>query len=197
MKIEKFVCGPLAANGYIIYQDKGGSAYIIDPGYKANLYKDFVFENELKVIGILLTHHHHDHAGEAVKLAAEFGVNIFAHRREEPFSKININEVFEGGEILDLDGESLEVILTPGHTAGGICLYSDKSKICFTGDTLFKIETGLVDLPGGSEDEMRDTMRNIIDKWPNELTVYPGHGDSGTMKFVRENNEEFIWYMDN
>jgi glyoxylase-like metal-dependent hydrolase (beta-lactamase superfamily II) len=197
MKIQRFVCGPIVENGYVIYQDKGGSAYIIDPGYSAGLYRDFVDENKLTVKAILLTHHHPDHAGKAEKLAGDFDVKIWAHRNELPYAGTRIDEVFEGGETLDLDGEEIKVLLTPGHSAGGVCFLAERSKVCFTGDTVFDVDTGRIDLPGGSGEEMRRSMRDVVDKWPNDITIYPGHGDPATMKFVREENDEFNWYLEN
>ena len=97
----------------------------------------------------------------------------------------------EDGEIFLLDEEEIRVIHTPGHTHGGVCYYSEKSKAVFTGDTVFNVDLGRTDLSDGSEKEMQDSIRNIISLWGNDMIIYPGHGDACTMKYVRKNNKEF------
>ena len=74
---------------------------------------------------------------------------------------------------------------------GGICIYNETNRTVFTGDTLFLDDIGRTDLADGDGWLMRDTMVDIIDKWDNDIVIYPGHGDGGTMKKVREINEEF------
>lgn len=192
MQIKRFVCGSLEANGYVIYTNESKDTYIIDPGYSHKKYLEFVKENGLEVKGILLTHHHHDHAGKADILANAFDCPVYAHRAEISYYKGMVNKELDGGEIISFGDDSLEVIHTPGHTAGGVCYFSEKSKLCFTGDTIFNVDLGRVDLPGGSLKAMTDTVNNIIDKWGNDITIYPGHGDSCTMKYVRKNNLEFL-----
>lgn len=103
----------------------------------------------------------------------------------------------EDGDLLDLDGELIKVINTPGHTKGSVCFYSEKSKLAFTGDTIFDIDIGRVDLEGGCEADMIDSILNKVDKWENDITIYPGHGDSCTMKKVREKNDEFLYIIKN
>lgn len=93
--------------------------------------------------------------------------------------------------MFDLEGEEIRVIHTPGHTGGSVCFMSEKSKVCFTGDTIFNVDLGRTDLEGGSEEEMIDSILNIIDKWPNDIMIYPGHGDGCTMKKARQINTEF------
>ena len=73
-----------------------------------------------------------------------------------------------------------------------MCFYSEKSKVCFTGDTIFNVDLGRTDLKDGSEDAMIDSILNKVDKWRNDVTIYPGHGDECTMKKVRQINNEFI-----
>ena len=194
MKIERIVCGSLAANCYIIYQKDGGAAYIIDPGYDLKRTQEFVKAHGLAVKAILLTHAHSDHAGKAAALAERFGVDVCAHREEldYPYCKCSISRLFEGGETLDMDGEAIDVLHTPGHSAGGLCYYSEKSRLAFTGDTVFNVDLGYTHFPGGSEERMKNSLKTVVDRWGNDVTIHPGHGDPATMKSVREANREFL-----
>jgi glyoxylase-like metal-dependent hydrolase (beta-lactamase superfamily II) len=191
MLVERVIAGSLEANGYILYQRDGGGALIIDPGYTAARYTDFVKEHGLTVYAILLTHTHPDHAGKAAALADTFGCPVEAQREELDYYKGRVDHVLEGGEIFDLDGEEIRVLHTPGHTAGGVCYYSEKSRVAFTGDTVFNVDLGYTHFPGGDAARMRKSLREVIDQWGNDVTIYPGHGDSATMRYVRTANAEF------
>ena len=194
MKIERIVCGSLEANCYIIYRKDGGAAYIIDPGYDLKRTQDFVKAHSLSVKAILLTHAHPDHAGKAQALAGYFGVEVCAQREEldHAYCKYSIDRLFEGGETLDLDGEIIDVLHTPGHSAGGLCYYSKNSRIAFTGDTIFNVDLGYTHFPGGSPERMKHSLKTVVDKWNDDVTIYPGHGDPATMKYVRGANREFL-----
>ncbi len=196
MKIKRFIGGLLESNGYVIYQQDGGEAYLIDPGYNSKVFIEYIKEHGFDLKGILLTHHHYDHAGVAERVKAVFDCPIYLHRRDcDIYSreyKRNADIYMEDGDVFDLEGEKIVVINTPGHTAGSVCLMSEKSKLCFTGDTIFNVDLGRTDLEGGSEAEMIDSILNIIDKWPNDIMIYPGHGDGCTMKKVRQINSEFL-----
>lgn len=196
MKIKRFIGGLLESNGYVLYQQDGGEAYLIDPGYNSKVFIEYIKEHGFELKGILLTHHHYDHSGVADRVKAVFDCPIYLHRRDcdiyfKEFKK-NADVYMEDGDTFDLGGEKIRVIHTPGHTGGGVCFMSDKSKVCFTGDTIFNVDLGRTDLEGGSEKEMIDSMLNIIDKWPNDIMIYPGHGDGCTMKKVRQINTEFL-----
>ena len=199
MNIERIVCGPLEANCYIIFRNEGGAAFVIDPGYDTDRTIGFVNEHGLNVKAILLTHTHRDHCGKAETLAGYFNTEVCAQREElDHFSRnrrqigCNVGIVFEGGEKLDLDGETIDVFHTPGHSAGGLCFYSEKSRVAFTGDTIFNVDLGYTHFAGGSAERMKESLKNVVNKWANDVTIYPGHGDPATMKYVREVNTEFL-----
>lgn len=196
MKIKRFIGGLLESNGYVLYQQDGGEAYLIDPGYNSKVFIEYIKEHGFELKGILLTHHHYDHSGVADRVKAVFDCPVYLHRRDcdiyfKEFKR-NADVYMEDGDVFDLEGEEIRVIHTPGHTGGGVCFMSDKSKVCFTGDTIFNVDLGRTDLEGGSEKEMIDSILNIIDKWPNDIMIYPGHGDGCTMKKVRQINTEFL-----
>lgn len=197
MNIERIICGSLEANCYIIYRKDGGSAYIIDPGYDMDRTQAFIKEHGLDVKAILLTHGHHDHSGKAPRLAEYYGVAVYAHRRELDYKnfkgkRVSADKFFNDGDTLDLDGETVTVFHTPGHSGGGLCYYSDKSRVAFTGDTIFNVDLGFTHYETGSAADMKASLKNVVNKWGNDVTIYPGHGDPATMKYVREVNREFL-----
>lgn len=196
MKIERFVCGLLESNGYVIYQDDGRDCFIIDPGYGAKKFSGFVRAHDLDVKGILLTHHHYDHVGAVKKLKAEFDCPVYMHRADCDMYGKPVDVYMEDGDVIDVDGETIRVISTPGHTRGSVCFFSEKSRVMFTGDTIFNVDLGRTDLEDGSESDMQATIRNIVDKWDNDIYIYPGHGDGCTMKTVRRINTEFADIVD-
>lgn len=184
------------SNGYIIWKKEGGSCYVIDPGYKASNFIEFVREKELNPLGILLTHLHHDHTGASAAVADALSCPVYMHRDDTFSYKGRVDENLTDGQILDLDGEKLRMIHTPGHTKGSICIMCEKSRVCFTGDTIFDTDLGRTDLSGGSEKEMKRSVREIIDRWENDIVIYPGHDSGCTMKTVRIYNQEFLALRD-
>lgn len=192
MKIKRFIGGMLESNGYVIYQQDGGDCYIIDPGYRPKVFIEFVREHDLNLCGILLTHYHYDHVGAVERIREAFGCRVYLHTGDcDPYGK-PVDVYLEDGDVIDLEGESIVVISTPGHTKGSVCFLSQKSKVCFTGDTVFPADLGRTDFEGGSPEEMRDSILNKANQWSNDITIYPGHENDCTMKQVRRNNREFL-----
>ena len=195
MKIKRFAVGDLQANGYIIYQKDGGDCYIIDPGYDPNRFIQFVDEHQLNVLGILLTHRHYDHVGAVKKIKELKNCPVYMHGGDVGRYKGDIDVVMEDGDIFMLEDEAIKVLHTPGHSEGSVCFFSDKSKVVFTGDTIFDTDIGRTDLEDGDPYKMLATMKNVVNAWDNDITIYPGHDESCSMKFVREMNAEFIGAM--
>jgi len=192
LKIKRFVGGSLESNGYIISTKAKGNCYVIDPGYEPDKFIKYIKSEELSLLGIILTHHHHDHVGGAAKISDIFDCPVLMSFEDSLMYKGKVGCYLKNNDILDLDGEKLEILLTPGHTHGSICIVSQKSNIAFTGDTIFDTDLGRTDLEDGSEKEMIVSCRSIIDKWPDCYTIYPGHDQSATMKIVRKYNTEFL-----
>lgn len=192
MKIKRFVGGSLESNCYIIRTTNGGSCFIIDPGYEPQRIIDFVKKEGLTAQGVLLTHHHHDHVGAAAKVADALQCPVMIHEIDAYYYKGRIDRQLRDGEELVLDGEVIRVINTPGHTGGSVCFLSEKSKVVFSGDTIFDTDLGRTDLIDGSPAEMLRSCRDIINQWSNEYTVYPGHDIHATMKQIRVYNKEFL-----
>jgi hydroxyacylglutathione hydrolase len=191
MKIKRFILGLLEANGYIIYQQEESVCYIIDPGAKADVFLEFMTRLSLTCKGILLTHHHSDHVGGVEKIRKTVDCPVYLHREDLDMYKRQASPI-EDQDTFDLEGEIITVVHTPGHTRGSVCYYSEKSKLAFTGDTVFNVDLGRTDLIDGDDLQMEESIKNVIEKWSNEITIYPGHGDSCTMKKVRSINREYM-----
>lgn len=192
MKIQRYIGGTLQSNGYIIYNKKGGECYVIDPGYNPKVFINYINDNSLKLKGIILTHLHHDHTGAVDAISSEFNSDIYMHSSDAYVYKGKVDTTVDDGDKLLLEDEPLLIISTPGHTKGSICIMSMKSRVCFTGDTIFDTDLGRCDLAGGSDKDMKNTCRNIINRWDNDIIIYPGHDNGCTMKQVRKQNSEFL-----
>ena len=191
MKIKRFTGGTLESNGYVLYVREGGSCFIIDPGYDPKVFLVYIRDMKLDLKGIILTHHHYDHTGAVDRIKNETGCPVYLHREDCDMYGNQVDVYMEDSDIIDLDGVQLEVIHTPGHTRGSVCIFDSKDRVCFTGDTIFNVDLGRTDLEDGSEEQMIRSITEIIDRWPNDIMIYPGHGDGCTMKKVRKINREF------
>ena len=193
MKVIKIAGGVLACTGYVMYDKEHGESFIIDPGYSGRKFLKIVSEFDLTLKGILLTHHHRDHVGGVDEIKAAISCPVYMHPADLGLYHKPVDALLENGDKWKLGDEEFTVMHTPGHTKGSICLYAEQSRIAFTGDTLFKTEIGRTDLADGSPDEMMNSICNVIGAWSNEITIYPGHGDSSTMEYVRKNNPEYLY----
>jgi len=192
MKIKRFINGSMLNNCYVLYQKDSGACYIIDPGFNPRRIEEFVGEHSLEPKGILLTHLHRDHTGASDVLRDALDCSVFMHEDDAFIYRGKVDARIKDGDSFDLEGERLAVIHTPGHTQGSICLYTEKSRACFTGDTVFDTDLGRTDLAGGSEAEMRESVRKLDSLLGNDVYIWPGHEEGCSMKYVREKNQEFI-----
>ena len=196
MIVKFFPCGPLQANCYLVYSKKGGDAFVIDapPGSAAKVAEVAQAEN-LKVRFVLDTHGHFDHTSDNAEFVRKFGAKIGIAKQGEKF----ITDPASQGFQLPFDMEAskpdfyldpkkpfecagllFKVISTPGHTKGSVCLYSEKEKVLFSGDTLFADCCGRYDLEGSSGEEIEASLK-ILAKLPADTIVYPGHGKRTTI----------------
>ncbi|MFH1826328.1 MAG: MBL fold metallo-hydrolase [bacterium] len=179
MKIKIVKVGSLQTNCYIVSDESTNEAIVIDPGDEAA--KILPNLKGLKVRYIIITHAHPDHFGalDAVKHATK--AKLLMHPADEWFFKPD-QELSEGDEI-KFGHIDLHVIHTPGHSPGGICLYTDGH--LFSGDTLFSTTYGRIDLPGGSPHQMRESLKRLAGL-PDETIVYPGHDETTTIGLEKE-----------
>ncbi len=178
MKIKTVVVGQLENNCFIASDEKTKEAIIIDPGEEAD--KILAAVKGLKVKAIVLTHGHYDHVTEAPKI----GAPIWIHEKDEAMMSYSnharADRLLKDGDELLVGSCKLLVIHTPGHSAGGICLYDGKETL-FSGDTLFQGTHGRTDLPTSSPKEMVESLKRLLEL-PENVVVYPGHGPITTIK---------------
>ncbi len=193
--IKGFCLGPLANNGYLIWDEDSGEAFAVDPPMDSEVMSSFSVRNGLRLTKILNTHGHFDHiAGNSV-LKKFSGAAIYIHRADlELMSKGAVHaEMFgleidpspspEGflkeGDELTLGKGKLVVIETPGHTPGGLSFYTEGD--LFSGDSLFEGSIGRTDLEGGDLDALINSIRMKLFTLPPETKVHPGHGPETTI----------------
>lgn len=184
MKIHTVIVGPLETNCYIVEDEKSKEAIVIDPGDEAEKILNFLAIHPLKVRYIVITHGHWDHVGANWELKEKTKALILIHELDVPMLSITnspkADRYLVDKDRIDIGDLSFSVLHTPGHTPGGICLYNEKEKVLFSGDTLFAGTCGRTDLPYSSEREMEKSLKKLL-KLPAETKVYPGHGPSTTI----------------
>ena len=188
MKIEKLTLGLYQTNTYIL--SEGGNAVVIDPGYESDTILDALQGLTLKAI--LLTHGHFDHVGAVKELVAETGCDVYIHAAELTLPPmITAGQLYhthtyaEGDTVSPIPGAEIAVLHTPGHTPGSVCLlWKDQM---FSGDTLFEGSCGRIDLPGGSPQQMMQSLRRLA-SLQADYQVHPGHGGSTTLSTERRYN---------
>lgn len=183
----------MGANCYLVYDENSKKAIIIDPGDEADFVIGKILGLRLKPIAQIATHGHFDHIMAVFELGLAFKVPFFASLNDEvlikkaafsarrfthsplmPISKIG--RYLGGGDMIKFGGESLKIIETPGHTPGGICLYSKKAKVVFSGDLIFE-EGGLArsDFSYSYPLQLKASIKKVL-SLPKNTMVYPGHG---------------------
>lgn len=191
--------GEIDVNCYIIENE--GQCYIVDPGYEKEKLINFIKENNLEVLGILLTHGHIDHIGAI----DAFDVPVYLHEKEyeilednhkngfefygrtKPYNLEDINIVtFDESKVFKLGDKNIEVIFTPGHTIGGVC-YKIENDL-YTGDTLFKETVGKWTFPTGDLDTLKKSVIDLIENQNEDLNIHPAHGESSTIGHEKKYN---------
>lgn len=170
MKIDRIVNSVLEENSYIL--EINNSVLIIDPGSDGDIIKEKV--KDKKIDGILITHMHFDHVG-SLSLFREYNIYSYANLKEKEY-KIS-NFIFD-------------VIYNPGHSIDSISFYFKEDSILFSGDFIFKESIGRCDLPTGNINDMNNSIKKIS-KYPNDMVIYPGHGEETTLGYEIEKNVYF------
>jgi glyoxylase-like metal-dependent hydrolase (beta-lactamase superfamily II) len=173
MEVKRLVIGDFNTNCYFLVLDK--EIAIIDAGGQADKILQALKGMKTKVKYIISTHYHFDHVIANERIKRETGAKILIHEDEKKFIGFEPDRFLKDGDEINLNGESLKVIHTPGHTRGSICLHI--KNIIFSGDTLFRHGYGRADLPGGSMEQLRDSLDRLSDLLKPGMTIYPGHGE--------------------
>lgn len=203
MKIEKFVIGMIGTNCYLVLNETTKECFIIDPAVYSSELVSHIKSKGLHLKAILLTHGHFDHIMGIDRFLAEFPVPVYAQAAEKAMledAALNASagygpgytfsgaEYMNDGQHLQLAGVEIEIIHTPGHTAGGCCYYIPSEGVLFSGDTLFRASIGRTDLPTGSGSQLIQSIQKRLMCLPGETKVYPGHMDETSIAYEKMHN---------
>lgn len=171
MEIKRVVTGYLDENCYLLIKD--GNCLVVDPGDEYNKIKDEIGDN--KVLGVLITHSHFDHIGALRNFLTKRSIKIFKR------SNLEDNKEYKIGDF------TFKAILTPGHSKDSVTFYFEEDKTMIIGDFIFKESMGRTDFPGGSDSDMQDSIKKILE-YPDDTKLYPGHYDETTLGYEKQNN---------
>ena len=165
---------------YILYCKQQATAAIVDPGFDAKKLLGFISSNNLTLEYLILTHYHYDHSSECKTIKGLIpSAKIIASALDGKHLDVKPDIVVSDGSQVKLGTMTLDFLLTPGHTAGGICIVVNREAL-LTGDTLFIGDCGRTDLPGGNVKQMFHSLHEKIMNLPDNLIVYPGHDYGAT-----------------
>jgi len=199
--LKKLVAGPFATNCYIVGSEENNEGMIIDPGDEAGQILKSVKDLGRNIKVIVLTHGHLDHIGALEEVKEATGAEIAIHTDDAYFlQKRPLQAAFgfsypdtpppdrllNGGDSIDIGDISFLVIHTPGHSPGSICLLG--KGVVFSGDTLFNYGIGRTDFPGGSYNQLMNSIHTRLMILPDDIIVYPGHGPDTTIGTERRGN---------
>ncbi len=204
IKMQIIPTGSLETNSILVMRDN--DAILFDPSGFAQQWTNFIKQNDLNLLGIYITHGHFDHIMAVAELVSVYNIPWFIN--ENDLSIVHGNNDFlpatghtmidipktpaiplTAGEqklLLDID---VDIIETPGHTPGGLCFYIADENILISGDTLFPDTIGRTDLPGGSDNLMKQSIEKLHSKnFDNKTLIIPGHGHMQNFEYMKQNN---------
>ena len=191
LKIHVLPLGDYQTNCYIVHEENSTDCLIIDPGYEPEIISSYLEEKGLTPAAILLTHCHFDHVGAVKDLAAQYDCKVFLDKKELAMPPMLTNgplyytDGYGDGDTLTLADIPIQVLETPGHTPGSVCLVMEQH--LFSGDTLFAGSCGRTDLPGGNAKAMKESLARLAALKEN-YQVHPGHGHGSTLDWEKKTN---------
>jgi hydroxyacylglutathione hydrolase len=204
MDVRMFTVGPFAANTYLVRQDGASRAVLVDPGDEAEMLLRVIDELGVELDAILLTHTHIDHVGAVPAIAKATNTEVWVPEIEKPvlanindfnpfvdlgpFESYDAEHTVGGGETLELAGFAIDVVFTPGHSPGHVTYSIAADQALFSGDVLFQGSVGRTDLPGGDWGTLLASIGKLMDDFPEETAVYPGHMGTTTLGRERATN---------
>jgi hydroxyacylglutathione hydrolase len=189
-----FPVGPLQCNCSVLGDEQTHEAMVIDPGDQIDDILAILKHENLKLKQIVVTHAHIDHVGGAILMNQDDQALLklldvqAAWIGMRPPGAVLVDESVSDGSVLKIGSIPANVIHTPGHTEGSICLYLPDQQILIAGDTLFAGSIGRTDLPGGSFDKIMRSLHTRVLALPDETAVVPGHGPATSIGQERESN---------
>ena len=192
MVVYRFPLGPLSANCYLVVCERTKKGIIVDPADEGDFISEKILQLKITPLFIFATHGHFDHIMAAEELRLNFNIPFLVHKEDEFLLRTAKErgdfwlgkrvwlppkkwEYIKEGDKIRFGKETLEVIHTPGHTPGSICLYNKKENILFSGDLIFKDGVGRTDFSYSSSEKMESSLKKI-GSLPKDTLVYPGHG---------------------
>jgi glyoxylase-like metal-dependent hydrolase (beta-lactamase superfamily II) len=203
--VRMFTVGPVQENCFVVREKGSERAVIVDPGEEPERLLQALDSLEVKTLdAILVTHTHFDHIGAVAPVANATGAPVYCPELEKqvlanimdyvpwpgfgPFESYEADHTVSGGEKLELAGLEFDVLLTPGHSPGHVTYALAGEQALFSGDVLFQGSVGRVDLPGGDWPTLLSSIESLVDRYPDEATVYPGHMGVTTLGRERATN---------
>lgn len=188
--------GSLENNCYLITDENTNKSALVDCTEYSDKMVDFIGDANLEYI--LLTHGHFDHIAGVAEIKAKYNSKVVISAQDEPMlssTKLSLGSfcgvihdsaqadlIVGDNDSISLGDTTIRVIATPGHTKGGLCFVADNC--LFSGDTLFHLSCGRTDFPGGSVDEIMQSLKRLS-QLDGNLIVYSGHGERSTLDFER------------
>lgn len=207
MKVDTFILGAYGTNCYVLRESEAAKdCLIVDAGLEPGRLIDFFRREKLNPVAIVLTHGHIDHIAGVDALRTEFpDIKVYVHKLDAgmlteahsnlsammgaAFSTEPADLFIEDKSVIGSAGIKLEVLHTPGHTPGGVCLYSKYEGVVFTDDALFADSVGRTDFPGGSMAQLVKSIKKKLFTLPDDTIVYPGHGPTTTIGREKTHNQ--------
>ena len=186
--IKKLILGEMAANCYLVFDEKSREGIIIDPGDEADYIETVIADLGFNPTGVIATHGHSDHVSAVYELKLAYKIPFLANKKDKflldrifPFNP-EIDKNLVQGEKIKVGPSELTVVETPGHTPGSICLYSGRNKIVFVGDLIFKDgRVGRYDFGYSDKKGLKISVDKIL-KLLGDTTIYPGHSEEFTVE---------------
>ena len=203
LKIGRIVLGVCQTNCYFVYEEGKNEALVFDPADKGDYIYNGLKAKGFSVAAILLTHGHFDHIWGVDALKELSGAKVYAYEGEKEVCEdaaINVSQntgrpctvaadvYLKDEEKISITGMTCTLIATPGHTKGSCCYFFEDDKILISGDTLFQESVGRTDLPTGSMSALVRSVREKLLPLPEEVKVYPGHGETTSIGHEKEYN---------
>lgn len=204
LDVEMLTVGAIGENCFLFRRRGSDELLVVDPGEEAERILAAIEATGASVEAILVTHCHFDHIGAVAPVAKATGAPVYCPEIEVPvladimafvpwegfgpYESYDADEIVRGGETLELAGMEIDVVFTPGHSPGHVTYAVQGEPAIFSGDVLFQGSVGRVDLPGGDGPTLLASIGKLMDAYPKETVVHPGHMGLTTLGAERATN---------